>query len=107
MNSRRTFLRNLVVSAGTPVLLGGRALAQTPAPPVRLEEGEPLAVAIGFKLDTTRVDARKYPNHKPEQKCAGCVLYQGKPGDAMAPCLSVGSKQVPAAAWCAAYAKKP
>lgn len=106
MNSRRTFLRNLVVSAGAPALLGGRALAQSP-PPVKLEESDPLAVAIGFKLDTTQVDRQKYPRHTAEQKCSGCTTYQGKPSDASGPCQSVGGKLVPAAGWCMVYVKKP
>ena len=61
MNSRRNFLFNLAVSAATPALLCGRALAQTP-PPVKLEETDPVAMALGYKEDTTKVDAQKYPN---------------------------------------------
>jgi len=106
MNSRRKFLLNLVASAGTSALLGGRALAQTPPPPVKLEETDPVAMGLGFRLDTRQVDTRKYPLHTPEQKCAGCNLYQGKPGEAIAPCLSVGGKLVPMAGWCAVYSKK-
>lgn len=107
MNSRRKFLHNLVVSAGPLVLLGGRALAQTSPPPVKLDETDPVAMALGFRLDTRQVDPRKYPLHTPEQKCSGCILYQGKPGEALAPCLSIGGKLVPMAGWCAVYSKKP
>ena len=107
MNSRRNFLLRLVASTGTPALLAGRALAQTPAPPVKLEESDPVAKVLGFKLDTTQVDAKKYPRHTNEQKCVDCVTYQGKPGAAMAGCTSFSGKLVPAAGWCTAYVKKP
>ena len=107
MNSRRNFLRSLVASAGTPVLLAGRALAQAPPPPVKLEESDPVAIALGFKLDTATVDGKKYPQHAIEQKCSGCALYQEKPGDSAGPCTTFGNKLVPAAGWCVAFAKKP
>jgi hypothetical protein len=106
MNTRRTFLRNLVTSVGSPALLCSRGFAQTP-PPAKLEETDPVAMAFGFKLDTTKVSAQKYPLHTNEQKCAGCTLYQDKPGETSAPCTAFGGKLVPTAGWCAAYAKKP
>ena len=97
----------LVASTATPVLLGGRAVAESPPPPAKLEEADPVATALGFKLDTTKVDAQKYPRHANDQQCSGCTLYQGKAGDGLGPCLTVGGKLVPAAGWCAVYAKKP
>lgn len=107
MNSRRHFLVTLLASAGTPALLAGRALAQTPPPPVKLEETDPIALALGFKLDTTKVDAQKYPLHTSEQKCSGCALYQEKSGEALSPCTVFGGKLVPPGGWCSGYAKKP
>jgi len=107
MHSRRTFLLKLAASAATPALLCGRALAQTPPPPVKFEETDPVAMALGFKLDSTKVDAQKYPLHTNAQTCAGCLLYQGKPGDASGPCTTASGKLVPAAGWCAVFVKKP
>jgi hypothetical protein len=106
ISSRRTFLRNLIISTGAPALLGGRALAEA-SPPDKLTETDPLALALGFKLDTTQVDGRKYPRHTAEQKCSGCILYQAKAADAFGPCTTVGAKLVPAAGWCSGYVKKP
>lgn len=105
MNSRRNFLFKIALTAGTPALLCGQAFAQ--APPVKLEENDPVAMALGYKEDTTKVDAAKYPMHKPEQRCDGCALYTGKAGEASGPCSAFGGKLVTAAGWCAAYAKKP
>jgi hypothetical protein len=106
MNSRRNFLFKLAVSATAPAVLCGRALAQTP-PPVKLEETDPVAMALGYKEDTTKVDAAKYPQHKADQRCDGCALYTGKAGEASGPCSAFGGKLVTAAGWCAAFAKKP
>lgn len=108
MNSRRNFLFKLALSATTPALLCSRALAQdTPPAAVKLEESDPVAVALGYKDDTTKVDAQKYPMHKPEQTCDKCALYTGKPGEASGPCSAFGGKIVTAAGWCAAFALKP
>jgi len=64
-------------------------------------------MALGFKLDTTKVDAQKYPRHAADQQCIGCSLYQGKPAEALGPCLTVGGKLVPCAGWCTVFVKKP
>ena len=106
MNTRRHFLTKLVVSAGMPVLLCGRVFSQA-QPPVKLEESDPVATALGYKEDTTKVDAVKYPQHKPEQNCSGCVLYQGKAGEASGPCGAFGGKLVVQGGWCSVFAKKP
>jgi len=92
-----------MVSAGAPTLLGSRALGENPPPPARLEETDPMATALGFKLDTAKVDAAKYPRHTNDQQCSGCTLYQGKPGEPLGPCLTVGGKLVPGAGWCAVF----
>lgn len=109
MNSRRHFLRNIAISA--PVLLGARALAQDtpakPAPPVKLTEDDPVAMALGYKEDTTKVDSAKYPQHKPEQVCDNCALYTGKPGQPTGPCTVFQNKLVTAKGWCATWALKP
>lgn len=107
MNSRRNFLFKLALSAGTPALLCSRSFAQAPAPAVKLEEADPVATALGYKEDTAKVDATKYPNHKAEQRCDGCALYTGKPGEATGPCSVFGGKIVTAGGWCATFALKP
>lgn len=108
MNSRRLFLVKLVATAATPILWCGRALAQAPLPPaVKLEESDPVATALGFKLDTTQVDPQKYPLHTNEQKCSGCALYQPRAGEEWSPCTAFGGKLAPLGGWCSAFAKKP
>ena len=106
MNSRRKFLVQLAAgAAGSITILAARSLAADG--PVRLEENDPTAMALGYKRDTTKVDGKKYPLHKPDQKCDGCLLYTGKPNGAEGPCGAFAGKLVAAPGWCMAYAKKP
>ncbi len=107
MHSRRHFLLKLVASAGAPALLSHSASAQGAPPPGKLDEADPVAAALGYKLDTHKVDATKYPMHSVAQKCSGCTLYQEKPGEALGPCTIFGGKLVTAAGWCVAFVKKP
>jgi hypothetical protein len=107
MHSRRNFLLKLAATAGTPALLASRAFAADTPPPVKLTEDDPVGKALGYKEDTTKVDAKKYPQHKPEQICSDCVLYTGKTGEASGPCSAFGNKIVTAKGWCSAYAVKP
>ena len=67
MNSRRHFLRNMLV--GSPLLVGARAFAQDAPAPVRVPANDPVAMALGYVEDATKVDAAKYPQYKAGQIC--------------------------------------
>jgi hypothetical protein len=97
---RRIFL---VQAAACSAAIATGARAQTGAV---LDEADPQAVALGYKNDTTKVDAKKYPKHTPDQKCNGCQLYGGKATDPVAPCAIFGGKKVAANGWCSAWVKK-
>lgn len=101
-SNRRTFM--LHVAATGAVLSAGQAIAQTAGP--KLEESDAQATALGYKSDTTKVDAKKYPNHAATQNCATCQLFQGKAKDAAGGCPLFAGKQVMATGWCSAWAKK-
>ena len=100
MIDRRQFV--IHVSAAGAALVAGSALAQA----ALLAETDPQAVALGYKADTTKVDATKYPKHAAAQNCANCALYQGKAGDAAGGCPLFAGKQVAGKGWCSAWAKK-
>ncbi len=102
MTNRRQFVVQLSVAGGAAVA-GTRAFAQ--AGPL-LPETDPQAVALGYKADTTKVDAKKYPKHEASQVCSNCSLYQGKPSDAAGGCTLFAGKQVAAKGWCSAWVKK-
>ena len=102
MTNRRSFM--LQLAAGSSALaVAATARAQAAA---KLPESDPQAVALGYKDDTTKVDAAKFPNHSPSQKCNGCQLYQGKASDATGPCALFAGKHVASAGWCSAWTKK-
>lgn len=100
MSNRREFIVQL--SLGGSALLAGNVMAQG----AMLAETDAQAVALGYKADSTKVDASKYPKHAASQLCSNCALYQGKPTDAAGGCPLFAGKQVAGKGWCSAYAKK-
>ena len=100
--SRRTFMLQAVATS----LALGAAQAHAQGTGAQLAESDPQAMALGYKQDTTKVDAKKYPNHTVAQECANCQLYQGKAKEAAGPCALFAGKQVAAAGWCSAWNKK-
>lgn len=90
----------VVPAATTPTPAAATALL--PA----LDEKDALAVALGYVDDASRVDTGKHKNYVAGNVCAGCVLYQGKPGDAAGPCALFPGKEVSAKGWCTSWAKK-
>jgi formylmethanofuran:tetrahydromethanopterin formyltransferase len=100
MTRRREFM--IQISAGSAALLAGRfAMAAD-----MVAETDPQAGALGYKADSSKVDAKKYPTHAATQNCGNCALFQGKAGDKAGMCPLFAGKQVSASAWCSAYAKK-
>jgi High potential iron-sulfur protein len=98
-STRRVFMMGVVATGAA--LVSQRSHAQA-----KLDEKDPQAVALGYVADTTKVDAKKYPNHTNAQVCSNCALWQSKPTDAMGNCPLFAGKQVAAKGWCSAYAKK-
>ena len=56
--------------------------------------------------DAARINKAKYPSYAAGQVCANCQFFQGKAGDAMAPCAVFGGKRVAAKGWSSAWVKK-
>ncbi len=104
--SRRAIVKGgLVAGAMVPVmgwLVDARAAAMPP-----LDPSDATAKSLGFVTDTGKVDGAANPTHKATQKCANCVQYQGKAGDAAAGCNIFAGHSVPANGWCKVWAQKP
>lgn len=95
---RRSFVLQLA--------LGGACLATgARAQPARVDEADESAVALGYRHDTTQVDAKKYPQHAASQRCVNCSFWQGAATDAWAGCSMFGRKQIAANGWCVAWRK--
>jgi hypothetical protein len=99
--TRRIFL--IQVAAAGSALTATQVHAQAA---VKNDEKDPQSVALGFTLDTAKVDAKKYPKHANEQKCSNCQLFAGKAGDEWGACPIYGNKLVFHNGWCSAYLKK-
>lgn len=95
-NARRHFM--LVVAGST--VLAGAAQAQA-----RVDEADETAVGLGYRHDTNKVDSKKYPQHKADQKCNNCQFWQGAASDAWAGCSMFGRKHIAAQGWCVAWKK--
>jgi hypothetical protein len=109
MNKRRVVLRSIstfvaVSAAGIPLSVFAQAPAQKNAP--KLDEKDPQAVSLGYKLDTTKVDQKKFPKHDVSQVCSNCQFFQGSAKDPWAPCTVFNGKLVANKGWCSAWVKK-
>ena len=102
MTSRRDFVLKYVPLAGAAAALPRLAGA---ADVPDLTEADPMAVALGFVLDTKKANATKYPKHTNEQSCASCLHFTTK-GAPKARC-DLFNKQVPEGGWCSGYSKRP
>ena len=92
-------------AAGACAVLAAPLLAQTS--PSRVDEADDTARTLGYRHDTTQVDAQRFPKHAATQRCANCGFFQGSASDAWAGCAFFGRKQIAAAGWCSAWAAKP
>lgn len=103
--NRREALAALATAAGTLVAAASARAADTKLP--RVAEADPTAVALAYFEDGSKVDAKKFPTYKPEQRCSNCLQLQGNAGDAWRPCNLFPGKLVAANGWCKVYVKKP
>jgi len=101
MNSRRRLAFLLLPLTGGWITAANLARAAGPA---ALPESDPMAAALGFKLDTRSVAQGKYPAHTTAQTCGNCLHFM-KPGADHAEC-DIFKRTVPKAGWCAAYVKR-
>ena len=103
---RRALLKGAFAAlASIPVIAAVSRVEAAPA--AKVDPNDPQAKSLRYIADTTKVDEKTNPNHKPDQKCANCAQYQGKATDAVAGCTIFAGKQVEGTGWCMVWAKKP
>ena len=91
---------------------GGGALALS-AIPIQLlaqdavSESEPLAQAMGYVTDATKVDTAKFPKRAGEagakQFCHNCALFSGEADSQSAACSVFQNRLVSGTGWCNAW----
>lgn len=96
--NRRTFVMLAVAAGGG--LACGRAMAIQ-----KIEESEPKAVSLGYKHDSTHVDAKRFPKHTAGEKCNNCMAWLGKSADPWAECDLTADRLVSNTGWCSSYVK--
>lgn len=105
---RRGFLKLGMKTGGAVLGLSAipiHLLAQDP-----VTESEPLAQAMGYYTDATKVDTAKFPKRAgaegAKQFCNNCALYAGDASSASAPCSLFQNRPVEGAGWCNAWVAK-
>jgi len=101
MTKRRDFVLKIVPLAGAIAVLPRVAFADVPA----LAEEDKMAISMGFRMSTDKVDQAKYPKHTAEQNCAKCLHFT-TPGAESARC-DLFNKTVPKGGWCSGFSKRP
>ena len=105
--SRRTIVKSALAAGAFIPALGFMESATAATALPALSPADPTAKALGYVDDSSKVDAKANPTHKPEQKCSSCAQFQGKAGDARGGCNIFAGKSVSAEGWCKVWAKKP
>jgi hypothetical protein len=103
---RRTLLKTAIagfIAAPAAGLISKAHAADTP----HLDEKDPLAVAMGYVHDATKVDKAKNPQYKAGSACHNCVQLTGKEGDEWRPCNIFPGKLVHKDGWCKVWSLKP
>ena len=104
--SRRAILKGGLI-AGTLVPAWGlisEGIAAPALPP--LDTKDPMASALGYVDDTTKVDDKANPTHKADQKCDNCAQFKGNAGEARGACNIFPGKTVANKGWCKTWTKK-
>ena len=98
---RRVFMMQVAVG-GCAMAIGVKASKAAE----KLSQDDPYAKSMGFRYDTKTVDEARWTRHKPDQQCAKCQLWDGKPTDAFAPCSFFGDRLTPNGGWCKNFKAK-
>ena len=72
----------------------------------KLDPNDPVAKALMYTHDASKIDPAKAPNHKAGQTCSNCVQLQAGTGDWRG-CNAFPGKLVSVKGWCSAWAPKP
>lgn len=115
--SRRQFLKILGASAfAAPAILKTELASAQAQPSVPVAATDPMAIALGYSEDATKVDTTKYPKRAgvegAKQFCSNCVLLvqsgikiPGKDGE-WGKCGLFQSGLVSTKGWCNSWALK-
>jgi hypothetical protein len=104
--SRRAFLATAAVAASVAVVgLRPRTASAAGEKLPHLSESDPLAKSLGYVMNASKVDRKKFPTYKPGERCATCRFFLGTPGQksGYAGCQIYAGYSVDANGWCASF----
>ena len=106
-SSRRDLLKAAVAGAVGLTTMRFAWAADDKALP-HLTDSNPAAASLEYTEDTNNVDARKFPKHSAEQRCANCKYFEiaAATGGPYAPCRLYPGNAVNVNGWCAGYVAK-
>jgi hypothetical protein len=93
--------------AATPPAAAPAKPAPGAAAFVELKPDDATAKALGYNPDSTKVDVKANPTHKPEQKCSNCLQFADKNATPVGKCNLFPGKLVKVGGWCKVYVKRP
>ena len=106
---RRGFLK-MGMKAGGGMLALSTITIPLVAEDDKVTEDEPLAQAMGYKLDATTVDTVQFPKRAGDagatQFCYNCALFAGEADDEFAPCSIFQNRLVAGQGWCNVWVAK-
>jgi hypothetical protein len=101
--SRRHFLKS-VGGAAAVSFIGINALESRAAGLEKLDESNPMAVAMKYVHDASAVSESLRPQK--DRYCYNCALYAGSKDDEWAGCSIFPGKSVAGDGWCSVWARK-
>ncbi|HKE97032.1 MAG TPA: high-potential iron-sulfur protein [Povalibacter sp.] len=104
---RRTLLKTALAGLVALPAAGLVVREATAADVPHLDEKDPLAVAMAYTSNASKLDPAKNPPFKAGSKCANCVQLSGKEGDEWRPCNLFPGKLVNQGGWCKVWTLKP
>ncbi len=104
--SRRVFVIHSATAVAAGAVLVAAPIAFAQKPPM-VDPKDATAASLGYVVDTTKVDKKKFLKHEATQNCNNCAIFQGKAADAAGGCPLFAGKQVAGKGWCSAWVKKP
>jgi hypothetical protein len=107
---KASFTRRDVLSTALIACTAG-AVASLPHPAraaeeQRVNDGDPLAAALGYTSDASRIDSKTRPAYHKGATCANCGWYEPTAAG-VGRCNYFPGKLVDAQAWCQMYQVKP
>lgn len=99
--TRRAVVKTLGLAVGVSAALPWRPARA--AEPQRLDVKDPAAIALGYVLNASQVDTKKYPEYVPGSNCENCLQLQGTAGNTYRPCSLFPGKLVAVGGWCKSW----